>query len=149
MPIVTDENILRTSSDLVDLDKDDIGALISQLESELNRTAELGRPGIGLAAIQIGIPKKIAIVRIPTSNGGLLSLNLVNCKINSGYDELIVEEGCLSFPGKYIKTKRYNEIYVMNNFVEPHSFIVTNLLAIAVQHELDHMDGILFLDRYA
>jgi peptide deformylase len=117
--------------------------IIKYLEDELNNSAKLGTPGIGLAAPQCGKYKHVAIIRL-----GNLSIDLINAKIIKSYDEIIFDgEGCLSFPDKILKTKRYNEIVVGNNLCYPHTFTATGLLAIAIQHELDHLNGIVFHER--
>ena len=117
--------------------------IISFLEKELDNSNKLGNPGIGLAASQCGIYKHVAIIRL-----GNISLDLINAKISKYYDEIIFDgEGCLSFPNKIIKTKRYSEIVIDNNLTYPHNFIATGLLSIAIQHELDHLNGIVFTDR--
>jgi peptide deformylase len=142
--IITDESLLRVKCEDVTLDE--VSSLRDKLEYELQRSADMGMPGIGLAAPQIGIPKKMAIVRVPTSNLNI-NIDLVNCRIASAYDEsLFEEEGCLSFPGKIVKTKRYREIHVVDNLVPPFNFIVTGLAAVCCQHELDHTRGILLSD---
>ena len=102
-----------------------------------------GKNGIGLAAPQIGIAKDIAIIRLPK-----ISLNLVNAKLVSGFDPAtFTDEGCLSFPGRLEDTTRYQEVVVANNLVEPHSFVATGFIAVACQHELDHLNSTLFIDR--
>lgn len=139
--IITDESALRVQCE--DVLPEEIGLLRDQLQRELDRSALLGRIGIGLAAPQIGIKKRMAIVRV----GKGANVDLVNCNIVAGYDKDIFEnEGCLSFPERFEKTWRYQEIYVKNNLVEPHSFICTGLMAVVCQHELDHLSGILLPD---
>lgn len=143
--IITDENLLRL--DCTDVLPNEIGELRDMLESELKRSAELGRPGIGLACPQIGIAKNFAIVRVPTLGGSIHNIDLVNCRIAAGFDKSKFEdEGCLSFPGKFVTTHRYQEIYVVENAVEPYEFVATGLLAVCCQHELDHMVGKLLPD---
>lgn len=144
--IITDEALLRpVCSDVL---PEDVGALVRALETELDASARAGCPGVGLAAPQIGIAKKAAIVRVPGANGKMITINLVNCKIEKRYDKTFFEnEGCLSFPGRVERTMRYQEIYVLDNLVEPHSFIATGLLAVVVQHELNHLEGILLPDE--
>lgn len=145
MPIVTDEKLLRMPC--VDVLPEEIDSLRAELESELKKSYELGRPGIGLAAVQIGKNKRMAIVRITTGTGVSCNVDLVNCKIAEGYDKKLFKgEGCLSFPDMEVNTMRYNEIRVVNNAVEPHEFIATGLFAVCIQHELDHLDGILLPD---
>ena len=120
---------------------DEISPIIDRLDKELQYSAALGREGLGLAAVQIGIPKNVAIVRLENYR-----FNLANAKIRQGYDKAIFEsEGCLSFPGRYERTMRFQEI-IVDNEVEPYSFIATGLLAVVCLHEIDHTDGILLPD---
>lgn len=139
--IITDEEALRIECE--DVKGYEIGSLVGLLEEELKRSASLGRKGIGLAAPQIGIAKKIAIVRIDDAH----SVDLVNARIVKGYDKDIFDnEGCLSFPGRYERTMRYSEIQVENQLIDPFNFICTGLFAVVVQHELDHLAGRLLPD---
>jgi|GEM_PF-1691458 len=111
--------------------------IIILLDKELEESARLGVPGIGLAAPQIGIYKNVAIIRV-----GEHKINLVNARIEKQYDQFVFDgEGCLSFPGRIEKTLRYNEIYVVNG-VEPYKFIATGLLAVVIAHETEHCLGI-------
>ena len=103
-----------------------------------NYLENYGNPGIGLAAPQIGIYKKAAIIRIKD-----IKINLINAKIEKGYDLGIFDgEGCLSFPNKNITTQRYKEVYITNNLVEPYSFVAQGLTAVCIQHEIDHYNGL-------
>jgi peptide deformylase len=139
--IITDEKILRTKC--TDAQPEEIGAIIEQLERELNYSALQGQRGIGLAAIQINIPKNVAIVRVDN----IYKTDLVNCKIQNAYDkQIFLDEGCLSFPGRMENTMRYNEIHIVDNLVPPYSFIATGLFAVVIQHELNHLSGILLPD---
>jgi len=143
MIITNNEELLRTKCD--DVITDEVDKLIETLDTELKDANKLGRGGIGLAAPQIGVYKKIAIIRL-----GDVSINLVNAKIEKGFDEtLFPQEGCLSFPGKSENTMRYQEVYVTNNLVYPHSFVATGLIAVICQHEIDHYNSTLFIDRVA
>lgn len=143
MIITNNEDALRVQCEDVLLEE--IGTLIATLESELDYANRLGKGGIGLAAPQIGIAKKIAIVRLGDTN-----LDLINCKVIQGYDPAIFQhEGCLSFPGRTETTTRFQEVYITNNLVYPHSFTATGLLSVVCQHEIDHLTGTLFMDRSA
>ena len=144
MIITNNEDALRVKCEDVTLEE--VGPLIEQLERELAEANRLGKNGIGLAAPQIGIAKNIAIVRIDKAKG--LYFNLVNCKIEKSFDPAIFrDEGCLSFPGRVEDTMRYQEVYITNNLVEPHSFVATGFLAVVCQHELDHLNSTLLPDR--
>lgn len=143
--IITDEKLLRVKCE--DVLPEEVGELREALEKELKLSEAMGRPGIGLAAPQIGIHKNMAIVRVPNPSGNFFSVNLVNCKIASGFDKSLFDgEGCLSFPGRTERTMRFGEIHVVDNLVEPYSFIATGLLSVCIQHELDHTRGILLPD---
>jgi peptide deformylase len=138
--IITDESLLRVECD--DIRLEDIATVREKLETELEASAKRGMPGIGLAAPQIGIPLKMAIIRLNGTN-----IDLVNAKIVKAYDKSLFEgEGCLSYPGKVAKTFRFREIHVENHGIESHSFIATGLLSVAIQHELDHLQGVLLPD---
>jgi len=142
MIIVNNEAALRVKCE--DVLPEEVADLISTLENELNNANRLGKGGIGLAAPQIGIAKKIAIIRM----GNGIDINLVNCKIDSAYDPIVFKnEGCLSLPGKTEDTTRFQEVHITNNLVEPNSFIATGLLAVVCQHEIDHLNSILFTDH--
>jgi peptide deformylase len=142
MIVVNNLDILRAPCS--DASEAEVATLVETLEMELSRSARLGRPGIGLAAPQIALHKKAAIVRLNNN----LNLNLINAEISKGYDEkMFRDEGCLSFPGVIENTMRFQEVFVVNNLVPPHNFIATGLLAVVIQHELDHLNGIVLADR--
>lgn len=142
MIIINNEELLRVKCDNVL--PDEVGPLREALENELANSARLGRPGIGLAAPQIGIAKKMAIIRLGAPE---YNLDLINCSIAHGYDlALHKEEGCLSFPGRLEDVMRYQEIHITGNLIYPTGFILTGLMAICAQHELDHLNGILLPD---
>jgi len=144
MIITNNEEALRIKCE--DVLPEEVGSLISILESELAYANRLGKGGIGLAAPQIGIAKKIAIIRLNKVQG--FEFNLINAKLEKGYDSSIFrEEGCLSFPGRVEDTTRFQEVYITNNLVYPNTFIATGLLSVVCQHELDHLNSTLFMDH--
>jgi len=109
--------------------------IIRDLEDSLNLNK-----GIGLTAIQIGIPKCVSIIRI---HG--LKINLVNPKIVIKEERFRMRgEACLSFPGLSIDTVRFKKVDIINNGRKEN---YEGLEAIAIQHEIDHMKGITILDR--
>jgi peptide deformylase len=139
--IITDEEALRIKCEPVL--PDEVQDLKKKLEEALAWSARQGRPGAGLACPQIGIAKTMAVVRIDNA----LKIDLVNAKITKMYHQFEFDgEGCLSFPDRYVKTLRYKEIVVEENLVWPHRFIVTDFAAVAVQHELNHLEGVLLPD---
>ncbi len=139
--ILTDEKALRVTCKPVLLEE--VDALRQELNKALKWSAKRGFPGVGLACPQIGIAKTMAIVRVDDS----IQLDLVNAKISRAYDQYEFDgEGCLSFPGRFERTLRYREVVVEDNLIWPYRFVVTDFTAIVVQHELDHLKGILLPD---
>ena len=143
MIITNNEKQLRVKCEPA-ADEYDASELIFLLEKNLEMSASSGNPGIGLACPQIGIAKNVAIIRINDK----YKVDLVNCRIQDYYDEFLFKgEGCLSFPGVICDTKRFNEIHVVDNLLYPHSFVATGIFSVAIQHELDHLNGVLLVDK--
>lgn len=129
--IITDQKILSQKS--IDAGFWESRRIIKDLEDTLKTT----KTGIGLSAIQIGIPKNVSIIRFPE-----FKLNLVNAKISYKADPFRMKrEACLSFPGLEIDTRRFMLIQLANGK------LYKGLVAVAIQHELDHQKGIVILDR--
>tara|TARA_B100001029_G_scaffold179472_1_gene189118 strand:+ start:1617 stop:2138 length:522 start_codon:yes stop_codon:yes gene_type:complete len=106
-------------------------------------------PGIGLAAVQIGILKKLIVIDISKGEEKKNPLFLVNPKIvHQSKETSIYEEGCLSLPGQFAEIERPAECTV--NYVDYNGkekeLKANGLLATCVQHEIDHLNGILFID---
>jgi len=154
--IVQDLQVLRQKSVNVENNKEDIDkakAIILELKDTVSKISY----GVGLGAIQIGTPKKIAVIKYNND-----FLTLINPELIEGEDEFIFfKEGCLSLPNKYLNTKRYKQIQIKNSYIEEDSLkeqvlcfyydkdeSINNdgLVAIAIQHELDHMDGKIITD---
>jgi len=107
-------------------------------------------PGIGLAAPQVGVLKRIIILDIGERDGGQgAPMALINPEIISSTGETTFEEGCLSVPEFTADVVRAEEVKIkgMNRKGETVEIEAGGLLAIALQHEIDHLDGILFVDR--
>lgn len=142
--IITDYQKLLVKSE--NIDPLESQSLIQELENELQRSALSGSPGIGLAAPQIGKYKSVAIIRVPSTGYKKCFVDLVNPEIISSYDKAIFQnEGCLSFPKLTKKTWRFQEIVVKND-IKPYLFIATGLFAVCIQHEIDHLNGLVLPD---
>jgi peptide deformylase len=106
-------------------------------------------PGIGLAANQIGISQRVLVIDLqrPDCEQGLIVL--VNPQIVAAEGEIVYEEGCLSVPEFFSNVKRFNQVTVrgFDEHQNPVEIQASGLLAIALQHEMDHLDGKLFIDR--
>ena len=103
-------------------------------------------PGIGLAAIQVNQPRRVIVVDISEERNQPLAL--VNPEILDRQGEEEMDEGCLSVPGVYEKVQRAERVRVRALDREGKSFEmeVDGLLAVCIQHEIDHLDGKLFVD---
>ncbi len=102
--------------------------------------------GVGLSAVQIGVLKRIVVIDIDDGTGVKV---LINPKITKSKGEHEVEEGCLSFPNQYAKLIRPKEVTAeaLNRDGKKITIKAKDLLAQAIAHELDHLDGIVFKDK--
>jgi peptide deformylase len=107
-------------------------------------------PGIGLSAIQVGIPKRIVVVDVAREGEEPQPIRLVNPVITAESDDLAVfDEGCLSLPEFFSEIERPAEVevtYTDENGVEQ-TLHADDILSRCLQHEIDHLDGILFVDH--
>ena len=106
-------------------------------------------PGIGLAAIQVGILKRVVVIDIAKEEGKKNPLFLVNPEITyKSKTTSIFEEGCLSLPGQFAEIERPSTCHL--KYVDYDGKIkdlkADGVLATCIQHEVDHLDGILFID---
>lgn len=104
-------------------------------------------PGIGLAAPQVAVQERVIVVDVSESNDQPIAL--INPEIIQSKGEIIWEEGCLSLPGIYGKVKRPSDILVraMNRDGKIIELEAKELLAVCIQHEIDHLNGKLFIDH--
>ena len=132
--ITQNQETLRQISEPFSGTETELKELFELLEFELGRVK-----GSGLSAIQVSIPYRVCIIR---TNG---KYNLFNAKIIRAEQPFIFKgEGCLSMPGRFGNTKRYNVLTVLNGDGKEIKF--SGYDAVVVQHELNHWDGILFTD---
>jgi len=106
-------------------------------------------PGIGLAAIQIGIPKRIIVMDISRDENKKEPRYFVNPVIkNQNEEKSIYEEGCLSVPDQFAEIERPNscEVEYLDYDGKKQTLKAEGLLATCIQHEMDHLEGILFID---
>lgn len=102
--------------------------------------------GIGLSACQVGVLKRISVVDVGDGKGLRV---FINPEITQKKGEIVFEEGCLSIPGLFLKVKRAKEITVkaLNEEGKEFTLKADGLLAICLQQEIDHLNGILIIDR--
>ena len=103
--------------------------------------------GVGLAAVQVGVLKRIVVIDIYEE--GIAPYILINPEIIETKGEQVVEEGCLSFPNKFAKIVRPKEVTVraLNENGEKIEIKAKDLLAQAICHEVDHLNGEVFIDK--
>lgn len=135
------DEILKKKSKEVDIIDEKIISLINDMLETMYKYN-----GVGLAAVQVGILKRICVIDI---DDGRPPLKLINPRILKEKGEQEVEEGCLSFPNKYAKVIRPKEIVVeaTNEDGKKIKIVAKDLLAQAIAHEVDHLNGEVFIDK--
>ena len=142
--IIEPDPLLRKKSNKLEKVDDEIRKLLDDM-LETMYTA----PGIGLAAVQIGILKRLIVIDISKENEKKNPLFLINPKINfKSTKTSVYEEGCLSLPGYFAEIERPAEcnISYLDYNGKKKDLEASGLLATCIQHEIDHLDGILFID---
>jgi peptide deformylase len=105
--------------------------------------------GVGLAAPQVGVSKRIVVIDTSPRQEGQKLIHLVNPEIVKAEGETVFTEGCLSIPGEAEEVERAERVWVraLDRDGAQIEIAGEGLLAIALQHELDHLEGILFVDH--
>ena len=154
--ILTEPNkLLREKSLTVkEVDKD-----LQKLMNDMLETM-YAAPGIGLAAIQVGVPKRVIVLDIgwrdkPKSTNDKKQeerknpMYFVNPEIiTKSTNNSTYEEGCLSVPGQFAEVDRPDKCHVkyLDYYGQPKELVAEGILATCIQHEIDHLEGILFID---
>ena len=143
--ILTEPNeILRKKSLNVEkIDKDLQNLMDDMLETMY------AAPGIGLAAIQIGIPKRVIVLDLASKDEPKNPMFFVNPEIiEKSNKNLTYEEGCLSVPGQFAEIDRPDKCHLkyLDYYGQPKEIKAEGMLATCIQHEIDHLEGILFID---
>ena len=143
--ILTEPNkLLRQISKPVDR----VGKIEQKLMDDMLETM-YAAPGIGLAAIQIGIPKRIIVMDISKEEGKKEPRYFINPIIkNKDTLKVTYEEGCLSVPDQFAEIDRPSkcEVEYLDYNGEKQLLKANGLLATCIQHEMDHLEGVLFID---
>lgn len=117
---------------------------IKRLALDMLETLDKNK-GLGLAAPQVGVAVRLCVIKFNGKN-----YILINPQFKSkSWSKIITEEGCLSFPGQFLTVKRHKKVTVKALDRNGKEFIIKaeGLLSRALQHEIDHLDGILFIKR--
>jgi peptide deformylase len=143
--VIAPHQILKTKAKTVETIDDSIRQLLDDMLETM-----YAAPGIGLSANQIGVLKRVVVLDVARENEPPQPLKLINPEITWQSDTLSTyNEGCLSIPELYADVERPAEIKF--RFLDPEGkkrdMEATGLLATCVQHEIDHLNGVLFIDH--
>lgn len=141
------DRVLRQPAKRVSKIDDSLRTLIREMLQTM-----YSEDGIGLAAPQIGLNKQLLVIDIDPEEASNQPLVMVNPVIKSFSKELALDqEGCLSIPGVFLDVKRPEAIEVAfkDETGRPRKLKVNDILARVIQHEMDHLNGVLFVDRVA
>jgi len=125
--------------------KDPLGKEVQELIANMIETLHANKNGVGLAAPQVGVSVRLCMIELEDTR-----YVLINPKITAkSRKKEICEEGCLSFPGEFYPVSRCSEVQVryIDENGKPTKTKAQGLLARAFQHEIDHLDGILFVSK--
>jgi len=142
--LVEPDPFLRRKSKKVEKVDDDVRSLMNDMLETM-----YDAPGIGLAAIQIGVAKRIIVMDLAKENEKKQPLYFVNPEIITKSEiDLTYEEGCLSVPGQFAEIDRPDRCKIKYLDYDGKEQILNaeGLLATCIQHEIDHLEGILFID---
>lgn len=132
------KEVHKVSRKITDLVKDLLDTMYSQ-------------NGVGLAAPQIGVNYRVFVIDVSSGNEPLNPMVFINPKIIKKSGAIVSNEGCLSFPEAYTDVRRYKNVMVKAIDDKGRAFTLEAtdgcLLARAIQHEFDHLDGVLFIDH--
>ena len=130
-----------------------VAKLVENVNSEIKKQVKdmfetmYDAPGIGLAATQVNFHQRLIVVDVSEECNEPICL--INPEIIEKNGEIEWEEGCLSVPNYYESVKRANEIKVsaLNELGQSFEIEASEMLAVCIQHEMDHLNGILFVDH--
>jgi len=130
-----------------------VAAPVVRFDQELHRLIRdmaetmYAAPGVGLAATQVDVHRQVIVVDVSETHDQLQVL--INPEILEGIGESPLEEGCLSVPGIYDQVPRYERIRgkALDATGQPREVEADGLLAVCIQHEMDHLQGTLFIDH--
>jgi peptide deformylase len=127
---------------------ENIDERIARLAGEMAETM-YAAPGVGLAAPQVGVSERLIVVDVSYRQKGKDLITLVNPQITELGERIVEEEGCLSVPGIREHVARVRRVVIRGFDLKERERQIEaeGLLAVAFQHEIDHLDGILFIDR--
>ena len=138
------DKVLRKKAEPVKVFDKELSELLDNMVDTMHASN-----GVGLAAPQVGVSRRIIVVDTTHSEEEGQLLRVVNPEIISEEGEQLGEEGCLSVPGEYEAVRRADKITLKADDEEGNSYTLEaeGFLARVFQHEIDHLNGVLFIDR--
>ena len=148
LEVITYPNpLLRQISKKVEAFDENLHSLLDEMYEIM-----LKKNGVGISAIQVAKPIRALLICIPDEDGNQHKedlLKIINPEIIEKDGEILFNEGCLSVPEFYEEIKRAKSIKIayQNRYGEKQEILAQDYLAVAFQHEIDHLNGILFIDK--
>ena len=142
--VIEPDPILRKKSEILEKVDDDLRKLLDDMLETM-----YSAPGIGLAAVQVGILKRLIVIDVSKEKDKKNPLFLINPEIISKSENTSThEEGCLSLPGHFAEIERPAECHIkyINYEGKEKEIKASGLLSTCIQHEVDHLNGVLFID---
>jgi peptide deformylase len=139
------DRVLRQSAKRIAKVDDELRQLVREMLQTMYSSQ-----GIGLAAPQVAVNKQLIVVDCEPDNPANPPLVLINPQIKSvSRDSCVIEEGCLSIPGVFLEVVRPKvvEVNFKDEYGRPRKIKASGLLSRVIQHEMDHLNGVLFVDR--
>jgi len=143
--IIAPDARLKIKSEPVERVDDDLRKLMDDMIETMHDA-----PGVGLSAIQVGVPKRVIVIDIARQDEPRAPIRLVNPEIVWASDEQVMaEEGCLSLPDQFVELRRPGEVKLRHLDADgvEQEIETDGLLARCILHEMDHLEGILFVDH--
>ena len=138
------DEVLKTKALPVAEVNDEIRKLVDDMAETM-----YAAPGVGLAANQVGVLKRVVVIDVEYTDGAPHLIALINPEIVERVGTCMTEEGCLSLPGVTEEVERAETVTVraLDRDGNPFEMTAKGFLATAVQHEVDHLEGVVLLDR--
>jgi peptide deformylase len=149
--IVYPDRRLKQVSKEVELFDEELHSLLDDMYETM-----IAKNGVGLASVQVGVHKRVLIINLPievaedeTDQPKVNTIEMINPIITKTNGISIHQEGCLSVPEFFEDIERYDSIEVefVDRYGNPKKIINSEFLAVAIQHEMDHLDGKLFIEK--
>ena len=143
--VIEPDPILRKKSEPLEEVNNDLRKLMDEMLETMYEA-----PGIGLAAVQVGVLKRVIVIDLSKKDEKKNPIFIINPQLTFKSDDLVsYEEGCLSIPSQFAEVKRPNKCNIKYLDIEGNEKEIKaeGLLSTCIQHEIDHLNGILFIDH--